>query len=153
MARWPATAIGAASWCGLFAGLQLYWGFGGAAGLASSAGHELAARRPASFVVLGLFGVAVLLLAGIGVIAAASGIRLAGRPRRVAVALLAVAGLLLLIRGAGLEILLATNSGGLRTSVGPLESRWSLALWNPWFALGGVLLIGTAVQARRTPDR
>jgi hypothetical protein len=141
--------MSAAIWCGLFAALQLYWGFGGAAGLASTAGHELATWRPASFVIFGLFGVAVLLLVGIGVIAVACDPRSPRRLRGVAIALLALAGVVLVVRGVGLEVLLATNSGGLRTSVGPLETRWSLALWNPWFALGGLLFIATGVRARR----
>jgi len=48
------------------------------------------------------------------------------------------------------EVLLATNTAGLRADVGPLETRWSLILWNPWFALGGALFIATAIQASRS---
>ncbi len=98
---------------------------------------------------MGLFGVAALLLLGIAVIAIASSARLAGRPGRAARVLVAVAGAGLLIRGVALEVLLAADAGGLRTSVGPLESRWSLVLWNPWFALGGALFLATARRARR----
>ncbi|MDQ2876786.1 MAG: hypothetical protein M3Y33_19085, partial [Actinomycetota bacterium] len=119
---WCAPAICAAAWCALFAGLQLFWGFGGTTGLASSAGRDLAARRPASFVIVGLFGVAALLLLGIAVIAIASSARLPGRPGRAARVLVAVAGTGLLIRGVALEVLLAADAGGLRAAP-PRRSR------------------------------
>jgi len=61
----------------------------------------------------------------------------------------AVLGVTLVIRGVALEVLLATGAGGMRATVGPLETRWSLALWNPWFALGGALFLWTALRARR----
>jgi len=64
--------------------------------------------------------------------------------------LLAVVGVVLLLRGLALEVLLATNTAGLRANVGPLETHWGLILWNPWFALGGVLFIATAIRASRS---
>jgi len=63
--------------------------------------------------------------------------------------LLAVVGVALVIRGLALEVLLATDTGSLRASVGPLESRWSLALWNPGFAIGGGRFLWTAVLVGR----
>jgi hypothetical protein len=50
--------------------------------------------------------------------------------------IVAVAGAALLIRGLVLEVLLAASTGGLHNSAGPLETRWSLVWWNPWFAIG-----------------
>lgn len=141
--------MGAAAWCAVFAAVHLFWAVGGKAGLASSAGRELAGRRPVSFVVFGLFGVAVLLLAGIALVMVTSGLIGAERLSRVAGLVAAVVGAALVIRGVTLEVLLATGAGGLRATVGPLETRWSLALWNPWFAFGGALFLWTALRARR----
>jgi len=67
-------AVGAAAWCAVFAAVHLFWAVGGTAGLASSAGQGLAERRPADFVVFGLFGVAALLLAGIVLVIMANGV-------------------------------------------------------------------------------
>jgi len=66
------------------------------------------------------------------------------RWRHAAVLLLAVIGIGLAIRGAVLEVLLATNAAGLRASIGPLETHGSLVLWNPCFAFGGAAIIVTA---------
>lgn len=150
---WSVPAVGAAAWCAVFAAVHLFWAVGGAAGLASSAGRDLAERRPAGFVVFGLFGVAALLLVGIALVMVASG-GIASEPlSRLAGVLVAVVGIALVIRGVALEVLLATDAGGLRAAVGPLESRWSLALWNPWFAIGGLLFLWTAIRARRVRRR
>ncbi len=109
--------------------------------------------RPTVFVVFGLFGVAALLLAGIMLIMAAVGAIGPVRLSRVANAVVVVVGGSLVIRGLLLEVLLGTDTGGLRTSIGPLESAWSLALWNPWFAIGGVLFLWTALRVRRMRRR
>jgi len=125
-------AAAAAVWCGAFAFLHLFWALGGSIGLASSAGYDLAERRPTSFVIFGLFGlfgVAMCLVVGIGVIAVTQSSRIAERWRHTATVLVAVVGVGLAIRGVSLEVLLAMNVGGLRASVGPLETHWSLVLW------------------------
>ncbi len=150
---WSVPARGAAAWCAVFAAVHLFWAVGGTTGLASSAGPELADRRPAGFVVFGLYGVAVLLLAGIALVMVASGGIGSLRLSRVAGVVLAVVGAALVIRGVALEVLLATDSGGLSGAVGPLETRWSLALWNPWFAIGGALFLWTAIRVRRVRRR
>jgi hypothetical protein len=144
--RWGVEAAAAAVWCGAFACLHLFWALGGSIGLASSAGYDLAERRPTSFVIFGLFGVAMFLVVGIGVIAATQSSRIAERWRHAATVLVAVVGVGLAIRGVALEVLLAMNVGGLQASVGPLETYWGLVLWNPWFALGGALFIVTAIR-------
>lgn len=141
-------AAGAAAlWCGLFACLHLFWALGGSIGLASSAGSSLASRRPIGFVIFGLYGVALLLLIGIAFIAMMLRARASSPQRRALAALVAVVGVVLVIRGGALELLLAVNAAEIRTTVGPLQTRWSLMLWNPWFALGGALFIATAIQA------
>jgi len=135
---------GASAWCAAFAALHLYWALGGNAGLASSAGADLAARRPALFVLVGLWGTAMFLLLGAGI-----GVALArGRPRRRLRRLATVTGWLvgaaLLARGIVLEFVLITGAGGIAASVGAYQTRWSLLLWNPWFALGGATFLSTA---------
>jgi len=103
--------------------------------------------------VFGLFGVAALLLIGIALVMVASGGIGSERLSRVAAVVLAVVGVALVIRGVALEVLLATDAGSLRATVGPLESRWSLALWNPWFTIGGLLFLWTAIRVRRVRRR
>lgn len=105
-ARWAAPA--AAWWCIAFAGLHLYWALGGSTGLASSAGQDLASRRPATFVVFGLYGVALTLLAGAALIVLVS-IPGPMHRRSAPTALVGVIGIGLLMRGVALEILLATD--------------------------------------------
>ena len=77
--RWGVAAAAAAMWCGSFACLHLFWALGGSIGLASSAGRDLAGRRPASFVIFGLYGTAVLLGIGILTIAVTQSPRAARR--------------------------------------------------------------------------
>jgi hypothetical protein len=49
-------------------------------------------------------------------------------------------------------VILAANLGGVRAQVGTLESHWSQVLWNPWFTLGGLLFLASAVPMfRRRP--
>ena len=142
----PRVALFAVAWCCVFAAAHLFWAVGGSAGLASSAGADLAARRPAAFVVLGLWGVAgSLLLAAVGIVAVGTR-QHASRIARIGAWVIGVIGSGLLVRGIALEVLLAADIGGIRAVVGPLETRWSLILWNPWFVLGGALLLATATQ-------
>lgn len=132
------------------AAAHLFWAVGGSAGLASSAGDDLAARRPAAFVILGLWGVAgSLLLVAIGIVAVGTRQR-HSRVARLGAWTIGVIGAGLFVRGIALEVLLATDTAGIRAAVGPLETRWSLILWNPWFVLGGALLLATAIQILRS---
>lgn len=148
--RWGSWAC---VWCVVFAVLHVYWAVGGTVGLASSAGRELAARRPVAFVLLGLWGTAVLLLVG-----ALLGAELARRrPRRGLRKVLQLAGwsvaAALLLRGVGIELLLVTGVVGVRSSVGSSEAHWSLLLWNPWFIVGGVAFGLAARQSQRSEAR
>jgi Protein of unknown function (DUF3995) len=146
-------ALLAVGWCSVFAAAHVFWAVGGSAGLASSAGEDLAARRPAAFVVLGLWGVAgALLLAAVGIIVAGTRRRDSRRARAVAWAI-GVIGAALLVRGIAVEVLLATDAAGIQDAVGPLETRWSLILWNPWFVLGGALFLATTTQIVRRARR
>jgi heme/copper-type cytochrome/quinol oxidase subunit 2 len=54
----------AVAWCAAFTVLHVYWALGGNIGLAESAGAELAREKPTAFVLIGLWGVAALLVVG-----------------------------------------------------------------------------------------
>ena len=154
---WPAgwSAVASIAWCGAFAAVHVFWALGGSAGLASSAGPELAAQRPAAFVLAGLWGVAVLLACGAAVVyAVATAPGLSHRLRRAGGWLLVIVGAGLALRAVAVETLLAADAGT-RSAVGPLETRWSLILWNPVFAAGGVLFVvtGNRVLAARRSAR
>jgi len=144
----------ACAWCVAFAALHVYWAVGGDIGLASSAGVDLATRRPALFVAVGLWGTALLLLLGAGFTAALARSRPRGRLRRLAVVVSWLVGVALVARGVVLELVLMTGGGGVAAAVGALEIHWSLVLWNPWFTLGGVAFLLTARRfGQRSPSR
>ncbi len=140
----PHCAYLAFMWCVAFATLHVYWAVGGSVGLASSAGADLATRRPPVFVLVGLWGTALLLLLGALFSAALARGRPRGRLRRVALLACWLVGTTLLVRGVVLQLVLATGAGRIASSVGPFQTRWSLVLWNPWFTLGGVAFLLTA---------
>jgi hypothetical protein len=103
------------------------------------------------FVLFGLWGVAVLLLVGAALSAGLAHWRPQGALRRGITILGWLGGAVLLARGILLEVVLLTGAGDVASSVGPLETRWSLILWNPWFAAGGVaLLLATRQFQHRT---
>jgi hypothetical protein len=136
--RWGWVAAG---WALLFACLHLFWALGGSSGLASSAGTELAAERPAWFVAAGLWGVAVLLL-----IAAALAVALARGPhRRLLSPAGGAVGLLLVVRGLGIEVLMLAGAYDGNGAISPGQQHWSLVLWNPWFVVGGVAFLLAAL--------
>jgi hypothetical protein len=134
----------------IFATLHVYWAAGGNAGLASSAGTGLAAHRPLAFVLTGLWGTALLL--GVGAVFSTGLARWRPRGsklRRWTAILGWTAGAALAARGLLLEVVLLTGAGGVASAVGPLETHWSLILWNPWFFAGGLLLLLAARQFQR----
>ena len=146
--RWRRLAASMALvWCLAFAVLHLFWAAGGSLGLATSAGRDLATRRPTSFVVLGLYGVAVLCLLGAALVIAVMASR-PSRRRRFATWLAIAVGAVPLFRGVALQVVLAAGIGDLRQQVGPSEAHWSLVLWNPWFVLGGALFLVVGVSSR-----
>ncbi len=139
----------ASLWCLSFAALHVYWALGGSIGLAASAGADLAQLRPGWFVVGGLWGVAALLLLSAAFCAGLGHGWPRGSLRRVAVVVAWLAGAALLARGILVELVLATGIGGVSSSVGPLETRWSLVLWNPWLSLGGLAFLPTGHHLNR----
>lgn len=135
----------ACAWAVAFAVLHFYWALGGSRGLDVAAG-PLAEERPGWFVAVGLWGVGAVCLAG-----AVLGRLLAGPRRRgpagwllKALGWCVCAGLV--VRGAAVEVLLLTGVAGPAIQVSPEQRLWTLALWNPWFLVGG-LAFGLATWA------
>ncbi|MYW15755.1 DUF3995 domain-containing protein [Streptomyces sp. SID2955] len=56
---------------------------------------------------------------------------------------------LLLVRGIGIEVLLLTDATHPDTSVSEEQRTWTLALWNPWFVVGGLAFGLAALRSRR----
>jgi len=139
----------AAGWALLFAAVHVFWGLGGSAGLASSAGAELAAERPGWFVVAGLWGVAALLLAAAGLAVAL----LRGPYRRLLVRVGAAVGLGLLLRGSAVQVLMLSGAYDGNAAITSSQRHWSLVLWNPWFVVGGVAFLLAASVHRRAARR
>jgi len=115
-------------------------------GLASSAGQDLAEPRPASFVIVGLFGVALLLQIGISVIAVAQSRRVPRRWRHAATVLLTVVGVGLALRGVagGIARYERRWVAGERWPAGDLLEPCPV---EPMVALGGAFSTVTATQA------
>lgn len=143
MRRWGWVAAG---WATAFAVLHIFWAMGGSVGLASSAGERLAAERPGWFVAGGLWGVAVLLLFGAGLAIALA----RSRRRRLVVLSGAAVGLLLLLRGLGIEALLLAGAYDSNAAMSDQQRLWSHVLWNPWFVAGGLVFL---LAARGGADR
>jgi hypothetical protein len=145
--RWGYVAAG---WSAAFAVLHLFWALGGSAGLAESAGAQLARQRPAPFVVGGLYGVALAL-----VVAAALGIALARNPlargHRWVVLLGAGVAAVLLLRAVGVELLLLTAADYGGGAISGAQRQWTLVLWNPWFLVGGIAFALAAAGSRHRP--
>ncbi|MFD3507913.1 DUF3995 domain-containing protein [Nocardia sp. NPDC058666] len=133
--------IAAVAWSCVFAAVHVFWALGGSVGLASSAGADLATRRPPMFVAVGLWGVGGALLVGAVFVGVAAVAPMSRRRRRVMGWLIGLAGVVLLVRGVLVEVALAVDVGGVRGEVGSHQTWWSLVLWNPWFMLGGVVFI------------
>ena len=130
--RWGHAAAG---WAAVFALVHLYWALGGTVGLAESAGRQLADERPTAFVLGGLYGVALVLVAAAALGMALARGRVAGRRRILSVLAAGVAAVLLL-RAVVIEALLLADvdygNGGVSA-----EQRWWMSALGVLFALWG----------------
>jgi len=139
----------ASAWALLFAGLHLFWALGGSSLLASSAGVALAGDRPRWFVIFGLWGVVLVLLAGAALGLTLARGRLGSRAARLSAVVSCLVGAGLLLRGVGVELLLLTGAAGVARNAGQDQTRLSLVLWNPWFVVGGLTFALAGIQDRR----
>ncbi|WP_433453948.1 DUF3995 domain-containing protein [Streptomyces sp. CA-142005] len=147
----------AAGWAAAFAGLHFFWALGGQVGLDVSSGKRLASERPAWFVAGGLWGVGLMCLVGAAVAIGLQRRGVHGHRWRVLRWLGVAICVLLLVRGLLVEALLIAGVSAVG-EVSAAQKFWTLALWNPWFILGG-LLFGLAARgfgkgmASRAPER
>lgn len=125
----------ACAWALAFAVAHFYWALGGRTGLDVSAGPALSTDRPLWFVLGGLIGVGMLLVVGAGV---ALMLERSVRWLRLLSLLGWAASAILLIRGVGLELLLAAGVVHAGDGISRDQVAWTWVLWNPWFVLGGV---------------
>jgi hypothetical protein len=152
MRTWPAYA--AAAWSFAFAAMSFYWAAGGTVG-AETLGNEierLAEERDSGFVAE-LWVTAFLKVLG-GLLALAL-----ARPRWDVLPARAlgiagwIAGGLITLYGAGNLIqhgLMEAGAVGTPDDLGSEAVTWHLALWDPWWLLGGILfLLAAREYARR----
>lgn len=155
-ARWAGYA--AAAWGLLFAAASFYWAAGGRFGL-DTLPSEISERRDFWFVLFGLWGAgAAKLCAGaLGLaLTRSAGHRLRYRPLLV---LGGLAGIALSLYG-GLNLLVrALMAVGLMHTPASMHSAvatWHLVLWDPWWMVGGLLLLaatgGFRCRAARASD-
>ncbi|MEJ8659301.1 DUF3995 domain-containing protein [Streptomyces sp. MS1.AVA.4] len=135
----------AAGWAAAFAGVHCFWALGGEVGLDVSSGERLASERPTWFVAGGLWGVGILCLVGAAVAIGLQRRGVHGRRWRALRWLGVAICVLLLTRGFLVEVLLIA---GVPTvgEISAAQKFWTLALWNPWFILGG-LVFGLAARS------
>ncbi|MHC5703500.1 DUF3995 domain-containing protein [Streptomyces tirandamycinicus] len=119
-----------------FAGLHFFWALGGEVGLDVSSGERLASERPTWFVAGGLWGVGVLCLIGAAVAIGLQRRGVLGRGWRALHWLGVAICVLLLARGLLVEVLLIAGVPAVG-EISAAQRFWTLALWNPWFILGG----------------
>lgn len=142
----------AAAWAFAFAALSFYWGLGGRAGTSTLGPALVAMADDPWFVALGLWGVG--LVKAIGGLVALALVQPWGRaiPRRLLIALAWAGGAVALLYGAALFVqhgLMLAGVLPIPAGLGRTAARWHLALWDPWWMLGGLLFIFTAWWAGR----
>lgn len=146
-------AYGVCGWAFIFGAWHLYWALGGRLGLLTSTGgnvDELAAHRDQAFVALGLWGVVVLCLV-LGLIALAMA-RPWGRvfPRWALLVLAWAACAVMLLRGVVYLAVSGLAVAGVIPTADPSWHVWNLALFSPFFVVGGVLVGAMARHYART---
>jgi hypothetical protein len=145
----------AAAWCVLFASAHLYWALGGTVGFVAATG-SLDLLKQTWFVVVGLWGVALVYLAGALVCLAT----VLSWGRRVpswllrTVVWIGVAVLLVRALPTGVQdVLLVTGALHLNRPLDWSVVHWRLALWTPWFIVGAALFVVTLMSHHRSLRR
>lgn len=153
--RWPGYAAAAAAF--LFAGVSLYWGLGGTAGVSSLGGRieELAVARDRTL--MAFVWASVVVKGAIGVLALAL-VQPWGRrlPRCRLLPAAWTAAALLTLYGVLQETSVVLVKFGVIETPEPRDSSallWRLLVWEPWFLVWGVLLGLAAHHARRRPSQ
>ena len=152
----------ACAWAFVFAGLSIYWARGGTAGAATIGPAITTPVAAGEAGWIALLWATALLKALIGLVALAL-VRPWGRaiPRRLLLAgAWSACAVMALYEGAASLVqhgLMVAGAIGTPTGLGALALRWHLALWDPWWLLGGILLglaaWGYQRRSRRSADR
>lgn len=149
--RWVGYAAASTAWA--FAVVSIYWGLGGTAGLGTLGGEIEARAKARDPLLMGLNWVAVALKLAGGCFALMLVRRWGLSPGRLLVMLGWTASLVLILYGGTQTLVVLLVLVGVLdpvTTVDPVVLRWRLLLWEPWFLLWGVLLVGTVRGARRS---
>lgn len=143
------------AWCLVFAAISVYWLLGGTVGIPTLANaiQEAAAEDDRGFRITTWVTVGLKVLGGLLALAT---IQPWGRmiPRQLLLTLLMGAGVLLTLYGAAGFVEKALMVAGVidtPDAMGEGPARWYLAVWEPWWILGGVLFLLTA-NAMRLPS-
>jgi hypothetical protein len=146
-------AVLAAAWAFLFAAMSFYWAAGGMTGV-ETLGNEierLARDREPGFVAE-VWVTGVLKVLG-GLLALALVRQWGpGFPRRVAEIAVLIVGIGLTLYGVANLVqhgLMEAGAVDVPDGLGPDAVTWHLALWDPWWILGGILFLAAGWSARR----
>ncbi len=139
----------ACGWALLFAAVSIYWAAGGTIG-ADTVGDRVT-RLPGIVALLWAVGAAKLVGALLALALVRSSARLARRRLMLTIAWAAGAGMIL-YGGANLAVRGLMALGRIRTpdSMHSTAATWHLALWDPWWLLGGILFATAAWSYDRT---
>lgn len=140
------------AWCMIFAAMSVYWLIGGTVGVSTLAKviQDYAAENDQTFV---LTTWATVVIKVIGGLLALGTIQRWGQviPRTLLLVLMIGAGVLLTLYGvAGFveKALMLSGVIDIPESMGRGPAWWYLVFWEPWWILGGVLFLLTAVAMR-----
>jgi hypothetical protein len=144
-------AYAACAWAFLFAAMSFYWALGGMVGvetLGVEIERQARERDPGLLATTWITGG---LKAAAGLLALAL-VRPWGRalPRRLLVYLTWATGALFTLYGLANLVdhaLIVTGAIAVPEGLGATAARWHLALWDPWWLLGGALFLLTAHSA------
>jgi len=138
-------------WSIAFAALNFYWALGGTAGSATI-GQAITdlANDPAFTIILWVTAVMKALLGLLALVLIRPPVRRI--PRRVVLTFGWAAGIGMVLYGGASFIqhaLMLTGAVHLPDGLGVTAARWHLALWDPWWLLGGILFVAVTWFAAR----
>jgi hypothetical protein len=140
------------AWAMLFAAVHFYWAVGGRVGIETIGPAVTEFAEDFWFVIIGLWGVGVGCV-GLGLFALAL-VQPWGNaiPHWMRQAVAWGIGTLFALYGGALLVqhgLMLAGVIGIPPGLGATAARWHLLVWDPWWLLGGALLLATAWSTRR----
>lgn len=143
-------AIAGAVWCLLFAIISFYWASGGMIGVRSLGGsiQELAIQREPSFVAIVWITGILKVIGGLFLLCLLK--RWPNKTGRIFYSVALVGGVLLVIYGfVNAVTLILSNFGMMDLALDSFALKWRLYFWEPFWMVGGVLFILSAVRFKR----